>query len=86
MPTSTRGGQIIVEAAGSLQPCPGGIAIPSNLLLLEPRHLRSDDSRPGDLYARAGGSQAKDAALDLTLVTILTLKMAFYRLNGHFIA
>ncbi len=48
-------------------PDPGGIAIPSALLLIEPRHLRSDDSRPGDLYVMAGGSHAKDAALDLMI-------------------
>ncbi len=45
-------------------PDPGGVAIPSNLLLIEPRHLRSDDSRPGDLYVMARGSYAKDASLD----------------------
>jgi len=53
-------------------PDPGGIAIPSNLLIIEPRHLRSDDSRPGDLYVMAGGSNAKDVALDLMIFSSLT--------------
>ncbi len=48
-------------------PDPRGTAIPSNLLLIEPRHLRSDDSRPGDLYVMVGGRHAKDAAMDLMI-------------------
>jgi hypothetical protein len=48
------------------------LAIPSNLLLIEPRHLRSDDSRPGDLYAIAGGHHAKDAAMDIMISSSLT--------------
>ncbi len=51
---------------------PGGVAIPPSLLLIEPRHLRSDDSRPGDLYVMAGGSHAKDAALDLMVFSSLS--------------
>ncbi len=51
---------------------PGGIAIPSALLLIEPRHLRSDDSRPGDLYEMAEVSHAKDAALDLMISSSLS--------------
>ena len=43
----------------------GGIAITSHLLLVEPRHMRSDDTRPGDIYVMAGGSNAKDVAVDL---------------------
>ncbi len=53
-------------------PDPGGIAIPSALLLIEPIHLRSDDSRPRDLYVMAGGSHAKDAALDLMISSSLS--------------
>ena len=50
---------------------PGGVAIPSNQLLIEPRHLRSDDSRPGDLYAIARGLHAKDAAMDQMITSSL---------------
>ena len=46
------------------KPDPGGVAIPSNLLLIEPWHLRSDDSRPGDLYVMARGRHAKDATIN----------------------
>ena len=35
-------------------PDPGGIAVTSSHILIEPRHLRSDDSRPWDLYVVAG--------------------------------
>jgi hypothetical protein len=50
---------------------PGEVAIPSAQLLIEPRHMRSVDSRPGDLYAIAGGLHAKDAAIDLLLTSSL---------------
>ena len=53
-------------------PDPGGVAIPPRLLLIEPRHLRSDDSRPSDLYVMARGSHAKDAALDLMVSSSLS--------------
>ena len=33
-------------------PDPGGFAIPSSQILIEPRHMRSDDNRPGDLFSR----------------------------------
>ena len=52
---------------------PGGVAIPSGLLLIEPRYLRSDDSRPGDMYAVAGGLHAKDAAMDLMVTSSLNI-------------
>ena len=45
----------------------GGIVIPSNPLLIEPRHLRSEDSRPGDMYAVARGLHANDVAMDLVI-------------------
>ena len=48
---------------------PGGIAIPSNQLLIEARHPRSDDSRPGDLYAIAGGLHAEDVAVNLMITS-----------------
>ena len=53
-------------------PDPGGTTIPPNQLILEARHLRSDSSRPGDLYAMAGGLHAKDATMDVVLVSILS--------------
>ena len=51
---------------------PGGTAIFSNQLLIEPRHLRSDDSRPGDLYAVARGLHAKNSAMDLVIASSLS--------------
>jgi len=46
---------------------PGGVAFPSNQLLIEPRHLRSDD-----LYAIAEGLHAKYAAMDLMITSSLS--------------
>ena len=51
---------------------PGGIAIPSSLILIEPRHVRSDDSRPGDIYVMAGGRHAKGDAMDLMVTSSIT--------------
>ena len=53
-------------------PDPGGTAIPPNQLILEAKHLRSDSSHPGDLYAIAGGLHAKDAAMDMVLISTLS--------------
>jgi len=53
-------------------PDPGGVAIPSNQLILEARHLHSDASRPGDLYALVGGLHAKDVSMDVVLNTALS--------------
>ncbi len=53
-------------------PDPGGTAIPPNQLILEAKHLRSDSSRPGDLYAIAGGHHAKDAAMDVVLTSTVS--------------
>ena len=51
---------------------PGGVAIASNQLLIEPGHLRSDDSRPGDLYGVVGGLHADDADMDLMVTSSLS--------------
>ena len=48
--------KLAVKRLALSNPDLGGIAIPSALLLIDPRHLRSDDSRLGDLYVMAGGS------------------------------
>ncbi len=53
-------------------PDPSGIAIPSSQLLIEPRHLRSNESRLGELYAIAGGMHAKDAAMDIVISSSLS--------------
>jgi hypothetical protein len=53
-------------------PWGGGVAIPSSQILIEPRHLRSDESRPGYLYAIVGGDHAKDAAMDIMISSTLS--------------
>jgi len=57
---------------------PGGVAIPSGQLLIEQRHMRSDDSRPGYLYALAGGLHAKDAAMDLMVSSSLNISTVLH--------
>ena len=64
--------KMAVKRLALCNPDPGGTAIPPNQLILEARHLRSDKSRPGDLYALAGGSHAKDVAMDIVLVSTLS--------------
>jgi len=53
-------------------PDPGGTAIPPNQLILEANHLRSDASRPGELYAVARGLHAKNAAMDVVLFSSIS--------------
>jgi hypothetical protein len=53
-------------------PEPVGIEVPSSQIGIEPRHLRSDDSRPGDLYVAPGGHHAKDAAMDIMITSSLS--------------
>jgi len=64
--------KLAIKRLALSNPDPGGIAIPSNQLILEARHLRSDASRPGDLYALAGELHAKDAAMDVVLCSSLS--------------
>ena len=61
---------------------PGYVAIPSNQLLIEPWHMRSDDSRPGDLYAIAGGLHASDAAVTRTPKDVYILILTVTILNN----
>ncbi len=70
MHTITRGGKTRHKAAFSMQPGPGdGGAVPSCQILIEPKNVRSDDSRHGVLYDVAGGHHAKDAAIDDTMIS-----------------
>jgi len=71
----TQAHEVVKMAVKRLALCnhdPGGVAIPPNQLILEARHLRSDASRPGDLYAIAGGLHAKDAAMDVVICSTLS--------------
>jgi hypothetical protein len=53
-------------------PDPGGIAIPPSQLILEAKHLRSDSSRTGDLYAIAGDLHATFSAMDVVLTSTIS--------------
>jgi hypothetical protein len=56
----------------NLDPCGG--ALPSNFLLIEPKHTRSDNSLPGDMHAIAGGQHANVDAMD----PMITIKSRLY--------
>jgi hypothetical protein len=64
--------KLLLKRLALSNPDPEGVAIPSSLLLVESRQMRSDDSRHGDLYVMTGGSHAKDAALDLIVSSSLS--------------
>jgi len=53
-------------------PVLGGTAIPPNRLILEAKHLRSDSSHPGDMYAIADGLHAKDAVMGVVLTSTVS--------------
>jgi hypothetical protein len=63
---------LAVKRLALCNPDPGGITIPPSQLILEAKHLRSDSSRPGDLYAVAGGLHAKDAAMDVVMCSTMS--------------
>ena len=52
-------------------PTPAGCVLPSAAVLIEPRHLRQDQSRPGDLYAVGHGMHRKDSAMDIVVTSAL---------------
>jgi len=52
-------------------PTPAGCVFPSASFLVEPRHLRQDNSRPGDLYAIGHGMHRKDSVMDLVIASRL---------------
>ena len=63
--------KLAVKRLALCNPDPGGVAIPPNQLIIEARNLRSDASRPGDLYVVAGGTHAKDAAMDIVITSAI---------------
>jgi len=71
--SGTQGGETCGETTSALQPNPGGVAIPPNQLILEAKQLRSDSSRPEDMYAIAGYIHAKDAAMNVVLCSTLSV-------------
>jgi len=46
--------------------------VPSSQILIERRHLRSDDSRLGDMYVVAGAHYAEDVAMDIMITSSLS--------------
>ena len=51
---------------------PGGAAFPASSILIEPPHLRSDKSRPGDILALGRYVHRLDTAIDLVIASGLT--------------
>jgi len=52
-------------------PDPVGCAFPSSSVLIEPRHLRQDNSRPGDIFVMGNGMHRKDTVMDIVLTTAI---------------
>ena len=85
MCADTRSGEAGYKRLTLCNPGPGGTKIPPKQLILEARHLRSNASRPRDLYAIEGGIHAKDDAMDVVYVFVsikillitLILKLGF---------
>jgi len=46
-------------------PNPVGCAFPSASALIEPRHLRQENSRPGDIFVMGNGMHIKDYVMDM---------------------
>jgi len=51
---------------------PGGAAFPASNILIEPPHLRSDRSRPGDILALGRDVHKMDTSMDLVIASGLT--------------
>ena len=52
-------------------PIPGGIIFPSASVLIEPKHLRQDMSRPGGVYVMGNGMHMKDTIMDIVITCAL---------------
>ena len=50
---------------------PGGSVFPAASVLIEPRHLRQDMSRPGDVYVIGNGMHKKDSVMDIIVTLVL---------------
>jgi hypothetical protein len=50
---------------------PGGRVFPSSSVIIEPRNLRQDKSRPGDLYTVGNGLHRKDSVMDVVITSAL---------------
>ncbi len=50
---------------------PDGSVFPAASVLIEPRHLRQDKSRPGDVYAIANGMHTDDSVMDIIITSAL---------------
>jgi hypothetical protein len=61
---------------------PGGSVFPSSFVLIEPRHLRQDRSRPGDIYAVPNGMHRKDTVMDIVIVSALKQSCLLQSIKG----
>ena len=53
-------------------PDPGGAAFPASSILIEPPHLRSDKSHPGDTMVLGRDVHVMDTAMDMVIASGLT--------------
>ncbi len=52
-------------------PDPTGCAFPSTSILIEPRHLRQDNSRPGDIFVMGNGRHRLDSVMDVVVTSAM---------------
>ena len=50
---------------------PAGCAFPPSSIMIEPPHLRPDQTRPGDIYACGRGIHRKDSVMDVVIASAL---------------
>ena len=53
-------------------PAPGGVVFPASSVLIEPPHLRGDNSRQGDVMALGRDVHMMDTAMDIVIASGLT--------------
>ena len=61
---------------------PGGSVFPAAFVLIEPRHLRRDRSRPGDVYVIGNGMHRKDSVMDIIVTSALKQSCLTHANNG----
>ena len=52
-------------------PDPAECAFPSASVLIEPRHLRQDNSRPSDIFVMGNGMHRKDYVMDVVVTSTM---------------
>jgi len=63
--------KLVVKRLVLTCPDPSGCAFPSASVLIEPRHLRQDNSRPGDIFVMGNGMHRNDIVMDVVVTSAM---------------